>query len=245
MNASFYTAAVGATQHQNRLNVHSNNIANVNNHGFKAETATFAALMYGNLQGIEGAELPRGSGTRMILTNTDFSGGPQSETRRDYDYSILGEGFFGLSDPVSGETSYTRKGSFSLAGFQRPDAAGELEQVYMLSDGFGRFVLGRDGLPLEVPENSTPAELPIAVYGFENTNGMQPVGSNRYLPVDKNGAPQLLEDSTIQQGFLEGSNTELAIELTKVIEAQRSYSYALKMIQTSDEVESTINGLRA
>ena len=45
MNQSFYTAAVGAWQQQERLNVHGNNIANVNNYGFKAKKPSFAALM--------------------------------------------------------------------------------------------------------------------------------------------------------------------------------------------------------
>ena len=35
----------------------------------------------------------------------------------------------------------------------------------------------------------------------------------------------------------------MAEELTKVIETQRAYGMALKMVQTSDEIESTINGL--
>ena len=45
------------------------------------------------------------------------------------------------------------------------------------------------------------------------------------------------------RGYLESSNADLATELTGVIEAQRSYSYALKMVTTADEVETTVNGL--
>ena len=40
------------------------------------------------------------------------------------------------------------------------------------------------------------------------------------------------------------SNTDMAQEFIKVIESQRAYSYALKMVLTSDEIETTINGLR-
>ena len=47
-----------------------------------------------------------------------------------------------------------------------------------------------------------------------------------------------------RKGMLEQSNTDLANEMVQVIEAQRSFSYALRMVQTSDEVESTINSLR-
>lgn len=263
MNQSFYTAAVGAGQHQLRLNVQSNNIANVNTYGFKAEKPSFASLMNSGMYGINGKNVPRGTGARMIMANSDFSGGAVVPTERKYDFSIVGDGFFGLYDPSDGTTSYTRDGSFTLSEFKRPSEQGVLESVYMLSDGDGRFVLNRDGKPLEVkktsekladaenPDTEEPPEvkslseeLPIAVYDFPNKDGMHPVGANRFVPVNKNGAPQLLANATIQRGTLEASNTDLAQELAKVIEAQRSYSYALKMVQTSDEVESTINGLR-
>ena len=46
------------------------------------------------------------------------------------------------------------------------------------------------------------------------------------------------------QGCIERSNVELADEITKVIEAQRAYGAALKMVTTSDEIENTINNLR-
>ena len=43
---------------------------------------------------------------------------------------------------------------------------------------------------------------------------------------------------------MEMSNTDLALEFVKVIESQRAYSYCLRMVTTSDEIETTINGLR-
>ena len=52
MNMSFYSAAVGAIQQQQRMNVQSNNIANVNTHGFRAERASFGALMNRDVIGI-------------------------------------------------------------------------------------------------------------------------------------------------------------------------------------------------
>ena len=45
-------------------------------------------------------------------------------------------------------------------------------------------------------------------------------------------------------GALERSGTDMADEMVKVIEAQRAFTYALKMVTTSDEIESTINSLR-
>ena len=72
---------------------------------------------------------------------------------------------------------------------------------------------------------------------------MQHIGNNRYVPVEKNGELEM-GSGTLVQGCLESSNTDLARELSKVIESQRSFQYVLKMIQTSDEIETTVNGLR-
>ena len=72
MNMSFYTGAVGAYQQQQRMNVQANNIANVNNYGYKAERATFHHLMYGNVTGIDEEQLPKGTGTKMVKASVDY-----------------------------------------------------------------------------------------------------------------------------------------------------------------------------
>ena len=61
--------------------------------------------------------------------------------------------------------------------------------------------------------------------------------------VEKNGDP-ILQMETPLQGALESPGTDLATELVRMIESQRAYSYALKMVQTSDEVVQTVNTLR-
>ena len=55
---------------------------------------------------------------------------------------------------------------------------------------------------------------------------------------------QTFEKAKVVKGALESSGTDFALEMTRMMEAQRAYSYALKMVQTSDEVETTINSLR-
>lgn len=241
MNMSFYTAAVGVQQQQNRMNIQANNIANVNTYGYKAQKPSFAALMYDNMRGIDGAELPRGNGSHIIGAETDFRGGPITNTGYAQDYAISGAGFFALQDPTTGEISFTRDGSFTLSEFKRPDENGEMETVWHLSDGMGHFVLGGEGNRIEVTEPS--AKQPVGIFDFINTNGMQHIGGNRFMPAPKNGQVRL-GSGTLIHGSLEASNTDLANEITKVIESQRSYSYALRMVQTSDEIETTVNNLR-
>ena len=123
---------------------------------------------------------------------------------------------------------------------------GEVSHWY-LSDGLGRFVLGNDGRRIEVEaemaERTDIPELPVGVFDFINHDGMLSLGDNRLIPVEKNGGVGLGSGEAVQ-GYLELSNADLANEMAKVIESQRSFQYMLRMITTSDEIESTVNGLR-
>lgn len=248
MIQGFYSAAVGAQQQMRNLDIRGNNVANVNTYGYKAQVPAFESLMYGMLDGIDGNQLPRGSGSALALTGTDLSAGAMEQTGRQLDFAIAGEGFFALFDPASGEVSFTRDGSFTLSSFQEPvedqegqtDQAGQTQTVYYLSDGEGRQVLGTDGYPIAVTDPN--ADLSVGVFTIQYQDGLERAGSSRFLMGAKNGVVRS-SDSQVRRGFLESSNADLATELTGVIEAQRSYSYALKMVTTADEVETTINNL--
>ena len=242
MIQGFYSAVVGAQQQMQRMNVQGNNISNVNTYGFKAQVPSFQALMYRMQEGAEGSQLPRGSGAYMSGTATNWQDGVFQETGRDLDYAIVGEGYFALYEPGTGEISFTRDGSFTLSAFQVDDqnAEGGVSYAYYLSDGEGRQVLNQSGYPIQVTDPSE--DLQVGVFTIQYQDGLQRDGSSRFLMGDKNGLVWA-SDSEARRGMLEQSNTDLATELSQVIEAQRSYSYVLKMVQTADEVETSINGL--
>lgn len=240
MIQAFYSAAVGAQQQMERMGVHGNNIANVNTYGYKAEKPAFHALMYSMVDGVNGVQLPKGSGTAMASTATDFSDGVIEETGRTQDYAIVGNGFFALYDPESQEISYTRDGSFTPGMFLQTNEAGEAEEVWYLTDGEGRQVLDNQGYPIRMTD--TDAEQPVGVFLIQYEDGLQHAGSGRFLAGEKNGTVWI-SDAEVRRGYLETSNTDLATELGKVIETQRAYTYALRMVTTADEVETTINNL--
>lgn len=249
MNQSFYIGAVGAHQQLRNLNVHADNIANVNTFGFKADRVDFSSLMYQDHRGVED-DLPMGVGAKLLMTSTNFNQGAPSPTGRPLDYMIDGEGFFGLMDLDTGEITFTRCGAFYMAG--RMEATGEVDangqpvtrQRFYLSDGEGRFVLSDTGGLIEVTESTDYCEkLPIGIFDYGNYNGMTQLNSTRFIPIDKNGG-LWRGTGTLVQGVLEMSNADLGDEMTKVIEAQRAYGLALKVVQTSDEIETTINALR-
>ena len=250
MNQSFYIGAVGAQMQQRRMNIIGDNIANLNTYGFKADRSDFLALIYQDHRGaVEGelTELPMGVGTRLLMTSTNFTQGPVVDNQRTLDYMIEGDGFFALVDLATGEVSYTRNGAFIMSELER--ATGEVDEngqpvinkVFCLGDNEGRFVLSDVGGLIEVTDPSE--KLPIGIFDYANYNGMQQLSDTRYMPIDKNGG-LWYGTGKLLQGVLEGSNADLAEEYTKVIESQRAYGMALKMVQTSDEIEATINGLR-
>ncbi len=247
MNQSFFIGAVGAHQQQRKMNVQGSNIANINTYGFKAEKGRFTALMYDSIKAIGDEQLPAGVGACLWTTDTDFTPGAGADTGRAQDYMIEGDGFFAVVDLATNEVSLTRNGAFAIAELQRPtgevDEFGQpvMERVMYLSDEEGRFVLSNTGGMIEVTDGS--AEQPVGIFDYINYNGMQHLQGTRFLAVDKNGGLRLGSGKLVR-GMLETSNVDLAEEFTKVIEAQRAYSMALKMVQTSDEVETTINNLR-
>ena len=255
MNMSFYSAAVGAYQQQLRMNVQANNIANVNTHGFKAEKVSFGELINRDVVGIDDENLPKGTGARVIQATVDFAPNGLTETGRAFDFAINGDGFFALYDPSDGEIYFTRDGAFTMAQFwEEPDEeaiaaaeeAGEEAQpvsVWRLSDNEGRCVLDPQGNFIVIDPENREAPLTLGVFDFAIHEGMEHADSSRFLATERNG--QLyLGTGQVKQGLLEMSNTDITQEFIKVIESQRAYGFALKMMQTSDEIETTINGLR-
>lgn len=240
MLQAFYSASVGAQQQMMGMNVHGNNIANVNTYGYKAEKPAFGVLMNSMVNGVDGVQLPKGSGAAVMSTATDFREAEITQTGRDQDYAILGPGFFALYDPSTQEISFTRDGSFTISSFQEAGEDGTMETVWYLGDGEGRQVLNTTGYPIVVTDPT--AEQPVGTFLIQYQDGLQHLDGGRFLNGDKNGAVWI-GTSEVRRGALETSNTDLATELGKVIERQRAYVYALRMVTTADEVENTINGL--
>lgn len=257
MNQSFYIGALGAMGQQSQLDVVSNNMANVNTVAYKPQTGVFSDLLHAQMRNATGEnEAESGSGTKLDQIKTDLSEMPYDTTGNSNDYAISGEGFFMLKDPGTGAITYSRDGNFQLS---------QSDDKLYLVNAQGKRVLNMDQEEItydldtytypgseEETEEDDEDELgeddhdpqAIGVYTFAVRDGIQNVGNNEYSVTAKNGDPILLEDAQVVSGALEGSGVDFSQELTKLIEAQRSYSYALKMVQTSDEIETTINSLR-
>lgn len=239
MNQSFYTASVGAGMHQSRLDVISNNLANVNTDGYKNKSSVFANLMYNNInEAQQSRSLKSGTGIKIEGTETDFSQGQLNNTGEPLDYAIRGAGYFAVQSPVTGDVFYTRDGSFMMS--QPVDFDGEIFNL-VTKEGF--YVLDSNEEPIEV--KNAEENMDIGVYTFPILNGMESVGNGKFKPTEKNGLPEIINgEEVLEKGVVEMSNVDLAREMSKIVETQRAYQFAIKMIQTSDDVTGMINSLR-
>jgi flagellar hook protein FlgE len=107
MTGSLYNGISGLNTHQKALDVESNNISNVNTVGYKSDTIKFADLMYQNGVGT-------GVNSASIFKLEDVQG-TIKQTGNPYDFAIVGDGYFMLTDPDDvTEEFYTRSGNFKM-----------------------------------------------------------------------------------------------------------------------------------
>lgn len=249
---------------QDRLDVISNNIANVNNNGYKTKTAPFQELIQRNIHAPEddATNLRSGVGSRVIATRTNFSFSSLNTTEKKTDYALTQDNtFFEVQDPKSGNITFTRSGEFHWG-------TEEDGTVYLMNLN-NKYVLDSKGQPItmtdaedltskirneqgeegseETGEDTEETAQEIGVYTMAHPSRLLSTGNNEYeiAEGDTENEPTAVENPGIIQGALETSGVDLASEMVNMIETQRAFTYVLKMIQTSDEVEGTVNQLRS
>ena len=120
MMRTLYAGVAGLKNHQVRMDVIGNNIANVNTNGFKYERATFQDMISQTLQGAAeprenvGGVNPKQVGLGMVMASIDkvMTQGALQNTGKGTDIAISGEGFFILQD--GDKKFYTRSGNFDV-----------------------------------------------------------------------------------------------------------------------------------
>jgi flagellar hook protein FlgE len=93
----------------------------------------------------------------------------------------------------------------------------------------------------------TVATLKIAL--FSNLSGLSKQGDNLYAQTSASGEPIYVtagsgRAGSVSSGYLEGSNVDMATELTSLITAQRGFQLNTKVITTADEILADIVNLK-
>lgn len=178
--------------------------------------------------------------------------GNLQQTENRFDIAIRGNGYFQIQLP-SGETAYTRDGTFGLSaegtivtaeGFVvQPGITIPANARDVTINANGEVLVKIDGQVQ--PQNVGQIQLAI----FTNEGGLEAIGDNLFLATPasgeaQQGAPGGIGYGQTMQGFIETSNVNVVQEITSLITAQRAYEMNSRVITASDEMLSTLTRLR-
>jgi flagellar basal-body rod protein FlgG len=259
---SLNIAATGMLAQQTNVEVISNNIANMNTTAYTRRRPEFSDLLYQNLRRVgaassdagtivpTGVQLGLGVKTTAVYRITEQ--GSVQATDNTLDMAVQGKGYFQIKLP-SGETAYTRDGSFQLSdkgevvtheGYTvLPGISVPSDAVGISVNSSGQVMVKKDGSI----DQTVVGQLQLAI--FPNEAGLEARGDNLYMETPASGPgsvanPGTAGYGTVLQGYLETSNVNVVSEVTNLISAQRAYEMNSKVIQTSDEMLNTINQMK-
>ncbi len=255
-------AGTGMLAQQTNVEVISNNIANMTTTGYKRRRAEFQDLIYQNLRRVgsnssdSGSIVPAGAqvglGVKTAAIYRISSQGNLQQTSNTLDMAIQGNGHFQITLP-SGETAFTRDGTFGLA----PDGTIVTADGYVVQPGIqippeatGVTVNTSGQVQVTLSGQAAPqtvGQIQLAV--FPNEAGLDAQGDNLFLQTAASGAPVTGNPASagfgsVMQGFVETSNVNVVAEITNLITAQRAYEMNSRVITTSDNMLSTLTNLR-
>ncbi|MEY1557268.1 flagellar hook-basal body complex protein [Yoonia sp. R2331] len=209
------------------LRIIANNVANASTTGFRAE-----GLLFSEYVADLGPDHPSLSLAAARVRHTDLTQGTLTQTGGSFDLAIEGDGYF-LIDTAAGPR-LTRAGSFT------PDTNGDLVTMD------GNPVLDAGGAPVFIPQGVGP--IGIAADGTISAGG-DPIGQiGLVVPNDPGdmtrqsgtmfetpGGFAPAPDGRMVQGFLEGSNVNPILEISRMIEVQRAYELGQTFLDKEDE----------
>jgi flagellar basal-body rod protein FlgG len=241
MLEGLFAAATGMSAQQQQLDSVANNIANASTDGYHAEQTAFSDLYYNEVEEA-GTKTTTGAGAIARAVGRDEAAGALQQTGRPLDVAIDGRGYFEVKQPGGG-ILLTRDGSFST------DASGRLVTAE------GAYVQP----PVTLPDGISPEQVTIASNGEVSAggkalgriaivevpapDGLLAAGGGQFSVTAASGATRPAGGSTLIQGALEGSNVDLATEMTTMISDERNYQMSSTAVQIEGQMMSIANEL--
>jgi len=241
MNQALYAAVSGAANNQMRLDILTNNLANVNTVGFKEDKLYFhipeVAEDPNTSQQQKGFSIS--APAQPYETRTDFSPSPLRPTNNTLDLALEGEGFFCVQTPAGKQ--YTRRGDFSLA----QDGKLITKAGYPVLGKSGEIVLRGKNIAVnekgEISVDGNPVDT-IQVVGMKQPHMLKKIGGTLFASQGGQVDEKELKDIKIKQGFLETSGVNGVRTMTEMIDVLRGYESYQKVIQfLSDATKRSIN----
>jgi len=159
LSGAIYIGLSGMNAYSDGLQIISNNVANLDTIGYKAETVGFSDLY--NYTGQSGLSYlgsgagEAGEGVEVAPAETDFTQGTLEQTGNPLDLAVQGDGFLVLQS--GGQTYYARTGSFSVG--QNGDVTLEGTPT---GTTYSLMVLNSNNEPTPVNVNASSTSTPVA-----------------------------------------------------------------------------------
>ena len=259
MIRGFYTSAAGMIAQQRKQEMLTNNLANANTPGYKADQASLRAFpnLLIHAMGIDNH--PKGksayvgelsTGTYLQEGSINFRQGDIHETNNNTDVALFqvnvptseetgrpGSLFF-TTENEAGEVRYTRNGNFTVDGLGRlmtSQGSFVLDQNGdRINVGNEDFTVSREGIiannqGLNAQLNVVLVEDPLQL--IKEGNGL--LRYEGQLPIETAiGNPDV--SYQLQQGFVERSNVDSSQTMTDMMTAYRAFEANQKVLQAYD-----------
>ncbi len=249
MNGGLYINLSGIISEGNKMNIITNNLANINTVGYKSEGSVFgdflsqkaiSAVNAGDKKPLADNQYPI-----MLYSYNNFSQGALKHTGNRLDLAISGKGFFVVKTPEG--IKYTRNGSFSLNS----------DNQIVTQEGY--LVLGTNGKPISLTERGSNITISqngiinilnpqtnenqyagkIGTVDFKNSSLLSRNGNTLFSETKKSGKPVLLKNPKIEQGYIEESNVneiQSMVELIDISQVKSTMNNVLKSYSQIDNV---------
>lgn len=239
MLRSLYIAGTGMITQRSKMNVIVNNITNSDTVGYRKDQVVSRSFSDMLLERLNDPSIinqryvgPLAPGVHIDEIQTEFQQGPIQLTDIQTDLAIEGTGYFTVTTP-QGER-YTRAGNFNV------DHEGALvtqEGYYVQGTNGQRIMVGTDDFTVNadgaVFANGQQVGA-LRIVQFSDDSVLRKEGSSLLYPYNGE-APVQATGYSILQGALEGSNVDVAREVTDMLLTNRVYESSQKILSMVDE----------
>ncbi len=250
MLAALETIGTGLEAVQTQMDSIANNISNVNTYGYKQSLPVFETLLYQN-QIQPGASssgdtlypsgMDLGTGVKVAAEVPVLTQGNLTQTSNPLDVAIQGNGYFQVLQP-DGQLAYTRDGAFQLnqnGQIVTADGYQVLPNITVPPNATSVTIAADGTISVTTPTSTNAVVIgQIQLANFINAQGLQPVGQNLYLATTSSGpaitgTPETNGLGSINQGYLEDSNTNVVSSMVDLISAERAYQLGTDVAQSA------------
>ena len=228
MERGLYIAASGMLAELVRQDQLAHDLANASTTGYKADRSSqrsFGELLLANRSTGETVG-NLGLGAEVDVIRTDLTQAPLRETGEPLDIALAGSGFLAVRSTEG--VRYTRAGQLAL------DARGTLTTATGLPvlDERGQPIVIRGGSPAIAPDGTITVDgRAVARLGVVELRDPIKVGDTLFTGTAA-GRPA---ETTVKQGFLEGSGVNPAEAMVEMMTSMRAYESVQRVIRTIDE----------